>query len=123
MSALADSARSFAEELNTTLSAVFGESEPLLEMFYVEGKGRAIIQPVSDSGGIPLRVKGEHVLDLELSYELEMGRRSGFLKVMKSRFLIRAEGESSPVASFDFDEGYSEDLPSAHINLHTESTG
>lgn len=121
MSALEDAATNFASELNATLSAVFGGSDPLLEMFYVEDRQRAIIQPIGGSGGIALKVNGEHVLDLEISYELEMGKRSGFLKVISSRFLIRAEGESAPVASFDFDEGYSESLPAAHINLHTES--
>lgn len=110
----------FATSLTVTVRAVVPDCDPFeAKVQPTDSGGRIVIQQNPDTG-IPLRVEGESLLTLKVSYYCSWDAPEQFLAVDESEIKVfagsRASGE--PLFRYEFMRWPTPDVSGAHIQVH-----
>lgn len=111
---LASQANAFAEDLNRTITLIFGEETDTFESASLEDRVSI------DNLRITMRRGGEPVLQVSARYLLSLDHRSDFLRVAQSQIRVVPVGVNRPVFRYEYEEGYEDGSPhpAAHVQFH-----
>lgn len=109
----------FTERLVDTCSTVLGES---VEFAVNVGPAGATNQHITinqaDALGIALKVDGDIVFRMVVSYKCGWHPDQHFFAVEGSSFIIRIEDVNEPILHFDYVRNAGNTVPVSHINVH-----
>lgn len=119
VSALADQARRFAEEVRDLLSETVCES-PVLELEEMSSRERLSVVIRSSKNAPPLlTVDSRPILKLEVSYRLCLAKDMRYLRTDQSTFQVRSMAKGAPLFRYDYlASPQSSAVPSAHFQVH-----
>lgn len=117
---IADEAGVFAARINYTLKQVLQVEHDLV---HAVAASRLVRVTTQDQAGIPLLVSGNDVFRLKIQYNCELSESKAFLAVDKSSFKLFHKDTAEPILTFDYLRKPTSNIPTAHINFHTESPG
>ncbi|MGO4250145.1 hypothetical protein AB4Y87_23370 [Paenarthrobacter sp. RAF54_2] len=104
--------------MNHTLKAFLGCEEDLMHVDASEN--RVVVKTISGAG-LTLEVEGKPVFRLGAKYYCELNEANTYLAVEQSIFTIFHFDRTEPILRYDFIREPKSDVPSAHINMHTDS--
>ncbi|GAA2004197.1 hypothetical protein [Brevibacterium samyangense] len=110
-------AQDFADDLTDTVRAVVDDAAPFVAT-KVSGVARVSVRQ-SPSEGIPLKVNGDPLLTLLVSYECCLDGAEQYLAVEKSEVRVFAGAKTSrePLFRYEYDRKATR-VPAAHIQIH-----
>jgi hypothetical protein len=83
-------------------------------------QNRVVVSPINPTG-IVLNVAGKPVFRLNAKYYCELNEARKYLAVEQSVFTVFHHATTEPILRYDFIRTPSGTVPSAHINMHTQS--
>ncbi len=108
----------FAAQVNHTLKAFLGCEEDLM---HVDASGSRVVVKTVNAAGLTLNVEGKPVFRLGAKYYCELNEANTYLAVQQSVFTVFHFARTEPILRYDFLREPRGGVPSAHINMHTES--
>lgn len=120
---LSDMARKFASDLTDTVEGTLGSG---VTRFVAEAAPTAVtgaeltrvIVRTEDNLEIPLDIDGDHALNLVVEYTCEWDDHRAYLAVRKAHFHVYSVEAEDPLFRYEFVDGMSSRLPSAHLHVH-----
>ncbi len=88
---------------------------------HVDASGSRVVVKNVELEGLTLTVAGNPLFRLAARYYCELNQASTYLAVEKSTFTVFHFDRTEPILRYDFIRKPKGDVPSAHINMHTES--
>jgi len=108
----------FAARVNHTLKAFLGCDD---DVMHVDASGNRVVVKAVQPEGLTLTVAGEPLFRLGARYYCELNQANTYLAVEQSTFTVFHFARTEPILRYDFIRKPKSDVPSAHINMHTES--
>lgn len=108
----------FAARVNHTLKAFLACEDDLM---HVDASGSRVVVKTVAPEGLVLTVAGSPVFRLGAKYYCELNQANKYLAVENSSFTVFHYATTEPILRYDFIRKPKSDVPSAHINIHTES--
>lgn len=108
----------FAARVNHTLKAFLGWDD---DVMHVDARRNRVVVKTIASEGLVLKVEGKPVFRLTVRYYCELNQANTYLAVESSAFAIHHHSTTEPIVRYDYIRAPKGDVPSAHINMHTES--
>lgn len=108
----------FAARVNHTLKAFLGCDD---DVMHVDASGGRVVVKTVQLEGLTLTVAGNPLFRLAARYYCELNQASTYLAVEQSAFTVFHFAKTEPILRYDFIRKPKGDVPSAHINMHTES--
>jgi hypothetical protein len=108
----------FAARVNHTVKAFLG---CYADVIHVDASGSRVVVKTVQAEGLTLTVGGRPLFRLGAKYYCEMNEANTYLAVEQSTFTVFHYDRTEPILRYDFIRKPNSDVPSAHINMHTES--
>jgi hypothetical protein len=108
----------FAARVNHTVKAFLGCEE---DVMHVDASGSRVVVKTVQAEGLTLTVGHEPLFRLGAKYYCELNQANTYLAVEQSTFTVFHFARTEPILRYDFIRKPKSDVPSAHINMHTES--
>jgi hypothetical protein len=117
---LATVAERFAEDLRSTLRGVVtGDDVGTFRVRPTATPWSRLLVEQRPADGLPLAVDGVVVLRLRASFDCGWDHTGRFLAVRRSTIAAVAEGTEEPLFRYDYDAGSDDNIPAAHLNVHS----
>jgi hypothetical protein len=108
----------FASRVNHTVKAFLGREE---DVMHVDASGIRVVVKTVQAEGLTLTVGGKPLFRLGAKYYCELNQAKTYLAVEQSIFTVFHFARTEPILRYDFLRRPKSDIPSAHINMHSES--
>jgi hypothetical protein len=108
----------FAARVNHTVKAFLGCDE---DVMHVDASGSRVVVKTVQAEGLTLTVRDKPLFRLGAKYYCELNQANTYLAVEQSTFTVFHFARTEPILRYDFIRKPKSDVPSAHINMHTES--
>lgn len=108
----------FAARVNHTVRAFLGCND---DVMHVDASGSRVVVKTVQAEGLTLTVGGVPLFRLGAKYYCELNQANTYLAVEQSTFTVFHFARTEPILRYDFIRQPKSDVPSAHINMHTES--
>jgi hypothetical protein len=108
----------FASRVNHTVKAFLGCDD---DVMHVDASGARVVVKTVQAEGLTLTVGGEPLFRLGAKYYCELNQANTYLAVEQSIFTVFHFARTEPILRYDFIRKPKSDIPSAHINMHSES--
>ncbi|TIC79410.1 hypothetical protein [Nocardioides sp. GY 10127] len=116
---LSAQATQFAEDLTRTVRAVAVDCDPFTALLMTKNDGtRKFTVRQHPVDGIVLRVNGEPLLQLSVSFQRSLDGAGRYLAVDDAKIKVHAQGDRQPLFRYEYDRDAVADMPAAHIQLH-----
>jgi hypothetical protein len=113
-------AHEFAAEIAELLDRTVTSSAPVAARVRGHSVVVAAYNEYDDLTAVPLKINGEHRLDLRIEYWCRWGFTAQFLRVQESNFALMVAGLGEPLVRFEY--VYERPVAPAHIQVHGESS-
>lgn len=117
---LEDQAVDFAKNLTQTVGAIAPGCAPFRATLLSGNGAEGFTVRQEPANGIDLKVRGEVLFRLTVSYKCSLDRASTYLAVDESEVKVFPKGSASgePLFRYEYDRSAVDDMPAAHIQIH-----
>lgn len=126
-SSLKEQAETFAIELNSLFSRVFGSGKHKFSVLTQDGSNRASIATwvkvdnIDQTAPIIVGFKGRRntpKIHLFIEFDCDWSSENSYLSVVRSTMSMKIEGNNNPLFRYDFDKQKTGTLPTAYLHVH-----